>query len=99
VADTDLSRRVLFAIGGGAVMLTAYATVYRWGMATFEGEHISYVRSLQVVLEALTTAGFGGDAPWASTQMNVLVILIRSFGFSFVTGAHISASEALKTAL
>jgi len=84
VADSDLSRRVLLAIGGGAVMLFAYATVYRWGMATFEGEHLSYVRSLQVVLEALTTAGFGGDAPWASTQMNVLVILLNLTGVSLV---------------
>lgn len=84
MADTDLSRRVLLAIGGGAVMLVAYATVYRWGMATFEGEHLSYVRSLQVVLEALTTAGFGGDAPWASTQMNALVIAMNLTGVSLV---------------
>jgi Trk K+ transport system NAD-binding subunit len=84
VADTDLSRRVLLAVGGGAVMLVAYATVYRWGMATFEGEHLSYVRALQVVLEALTTAGFGGDAPWASTEMNLLVIAMNLTGVSLV---------------
>lgn len=65
-------------------MLFAYATVYRWGMATFENKTLSFVRSLQVVLEILTTAGFGGDAPWASTGMNLLVIAMNLTGVSLV---------------
>jgi Trk K+ transport system NAD-binding subunit len=84
VADTDLSRRVGLAIGGGVLMLSAYATVYRWGMTTFEGKNLSFVRSLQVVLEILTTAGFGGDAPWTSTGMNLLVIAMNLTGVSLV---------------
>jgi Trk K+ transport system NAD-binding subunit len=84
VARTDISRRVGLSVVGGAVLLLAYATVYRWGMATFEGEQLSFVRALQVVLEALTTAGFGGDAPWSSTAMNALVIAMNLTGVALV---------------
>jgi Trk K+ transport system NAD-binding subunit len=84
VSVRNLSRRVGLAIAGGAFLLVAYATLYRWGMAAFEGEQLSYVRSLQVVLEALTTAGFGGDAPWSSTEMNALVIAMNLTGVSLV---------------
>lgn len=78
------SRRVALSLVGGALLLGAYALLYRWGMATFEGERLSYVRALQVVLEALTTAGFGGDAPWASTEMNLLVVAMNLTGVSLV---------------
>lgn len=84
VSVRNLSRRVVLAIAGGALLLFAYAAVYWWGMATFEGEQLSYVRALQVVLEALTTAGFGGDAPWTSTEMNVVVIAMNLTGVSLV---------------
>jgi Trk K+ transport system NAD-binding subunit len=84
VSGRSLSRRVGLAIAGGVFLLVAYAVIYRWGMAAFEGEQLSYVRALQVVLEALTTAGFGGDAPWSSTEMNALVIAMNLTGVSLV---------------
>jgi Trk K+ transport system NAD-binding subunit len=80
----DLTRRILLALGAGSVVLVVYALGYRWGMATFEGEQLSFIRSLQVVLEALTTAGFGGDAPWSSPEMNLLIIAMNLTGVSLV---------------
>jgi Trk K+ transport system NAD-binding subunit len=84
VARTNISRRIALSIVGGLVLLVVYASVYRWGMATFEGEQLGFVRSLQVVLEALTTAGFGGDAPWSSTAMNALVVAMNLTGVLLV---------------
>jgi Trk K+ transport system NAD-binding subunit len=81
---TNLSRRIGLSIAVGVLLLFTYATIYQWGMATFEGEQLSFVRSLQVVLEALTTAGFGGDAPWSSTEMNALIIAMNLTGVSLV---------------
>jgi Trk K+ transport system NAD-binding subunit len=80
----DLSRRVGLAVIGGIVLLVAYATVYRWGMAVFEGQQRSYIRALQVVLEILTTAGFGGDAPWTSPEMSALIIAMNLTGVGLV---------------
>lgn len=42
---------------GCAVRPGAYALLYRWRRATFEGEQLPYSRALQVVLEVLTAAG------------------------------------------
>lgn len=81
---TDIRRRIVLMIAGGGALLSLYALAYRWGMSTFEGKELSYVRSAQVTLEALTTAGFGGDAPWSSPEMNVLVIVMNLTGVLLV---------------
>jgi hypothetical protein len=80
----DISRRILASIGGGVVLLATYAVVYQWGMTTFEEDPVSYVQALQVVLESLTTAGFGGDAPWLSTVVNLIVIGMNLTGVLLV---------------
>lgn len=79
-----LTRRIVVTAAGGLVLLLAYSLIYRWGMATFQGEDIGYVRSLQVVVEILTTAGFGGDSPWSSTGMSVIVIGMNVTGVLLV---------------
>ena len=66
-----------------AVVLT-YAGLYQWGMGAYEGEPVSYVQALQVVIEAITTAGFGGHAPWSSGAMNALVLAMNLTGVLFV---------------
>jgi Trk K+ transport system NAD-binding subunit len=79
-----LRRGIVVIIVGGSVLLAIYALVYQWGMSTFEGQDLSYIRSVQVVLEVLTTAGFGGDAPWSSPQMNAVIILMNLTGVLLV---------------
>jgi Trk K+ transport system NAD-binding subunit len=81
---TDIRRRIALTFAGGGALLLVYALAYRWAMATFEGEELSYLRSAQVVLEALTTAGFGGDAPWSSPETNMLVIAMNLTGVLLV---------------
>jgi Trk K+ transport system NAD-binding subunit len=77
--DTWQRRTLLYVVGLVVVML-GYAAVYDAGMSAFEGTPISYLHALQVVVETFTTTGFGSDAPWSSTEMNVLVIVMDLTG-------------------
>ncbi len=78
--QSRVTRAVLIVLA----ILNGYALIYQAGMATFENEALSYLHALQVVIEAITTAGFGGDAPWESTMMNALVIAMNMTGVLLV---------------
>jgi len=53
-------------------------------MRVYEGEAVSYTQAVQVVVEAITTTGFGGHAPWATPEMNVVVLAMNLTGVAFV---------------
>ncbi|MFB6196508.1 MAG: TrkA family potassium uptake protein [Haloplanus sp.] len=61
-------------------VILGYAAVYDAGMSAFEGAPVTYIHALQVVVETFTTTGFGSDAPWTSTEMNLLVIAMSLTG-------------------
>lgn len=73
-------RSALFVVG----LILAYGVIYQWGMAVFEGYEKSYIHSLQVVIESVTTAGYGGDSPWTSNFMNIFVIWMNMTGVILV---------------
>ena len=77
--DTWQRRTLIYVVVLVAVMIV-YAAVYDAGMTAFEGTPISYLHALQVVVETFTTTGFGSDAPWSSSEMNVLVIVMDLTG-------------------
>ncbi|MFC4986946.1 potassium channel family protein [Saliphagus infecundisoli] len=84
---TNRQRLLLgFVIGLVSVVLVLSIT-YNWGMRTLEDRPQSIFRSVQVVVQALTTTGFGGDAGWTSPGMNVLMTIIQVSGvvIGFVT--------------
>jgi len=58
--------------------LLGFSLAYWQGMNVIEGRSHSYVHSLQVVVETYTTAGYGSDAPWTTTAMNLFVILMNA---------------------
>jgi len=62
-----------------AIML-AYSLAYHYGMVYVEGTPVTYLHSLQVVVETFTTTGFGSDSPWQTPMMNVLVIAMDLTG-------------------
>lgn len=70
------SQYVVVLVG----VMFGYAAVYDAGMSVFEGSPISFLHSLQVVVETFTTTGFGSDAPWTTPEMNVLVIVMDLTG-------------------
>lgn len=65
-------------ISVGIILL--YALYYKWSMGIFEGVDKSYIQSVQVVVESLTTAGYGGDSPWDSVEMNAFVLFMNFTG-------------------
>ncbi|MFC6904110.1 potassium channel family protein [Halalkalicoccus tibetensis] len=77
-------RRISLALTVVFAIVVTYASIYRWGMATFEGESVPFVQATQKVVESLTTAGFGGHAPWSSLEMNLIVLGMNLTGVLLV---------------
>lgn len=77
-------RRGAYAVLTVAAVVLLYAAGYQWGMAVFEREDVSYIQAVQVVVESITTAGFGGHAPWSSGFMNAYVLTMNLTGVLFV---------------
>ncbi|WP_290819490.1 TrkA family potassium uptake protein [Halovivax sp.] len=82
---TDWRRRIWVAFAVGAGVVVAYTLLYQWAMAAFEGMQLSFLHSLRIVIESLTTAGFGGDTEhWNSAPVHVLVVLMNLSGVLLV---------------
>ena len=77
-------RRTAYSMVALAVLMFAYALVYHYGMGAFENEPVTFLHSLQVVVETFTTTGFGSDAPWSSPEMNLLVIVMDLTGVALI---------------
>ena len=77
-------RRGAYAVATVTAVILLYGAGYQWGMAVFEREAVSFVQAIQVVVEALTTAGFGGHAPWSSGFMNAYVLAMNLTGVLLV---------------
>ena len=79
----DTWRRTAYYVTFLLGLVVAYTLAYQWGMTTLEGATgtaRTHLHALQVVIETFTTTGFGSDAPWNSSFMNVLVILMDVTG-------------------
>ncbi|EMA19902.1 potassium channel family protein [Haloarcula argentinensis] len=77
--DTWLRRTLLYIVALGGIIL-GYAFAYDYGMAVFENNPQPFLRSLRVVVETFTTTGYGSDAPWSTTEMRLLVIVMDITG-------------------
>lgn len=67
--------------------LVVFTLAYNVGMATFEGRPQPIVRSLEVVVQTFTTVGYGEDAPYATTAMNLLVVAMQASGIVLIFAA------------
>ncbi len=90
VPEIELSRRyrlIVYYLLGILGLIVLYAVVYNYGMLVFEGESQSIFHSTQVVVETMTTTGYGADSPWESPVMNLFVILMQvsGIGIGFFT--------------
>lgn len=77
-------RRIALVAVGVTALLLIYGFVYQWVMVSFEDRVIPYGQAIQVVVESVTTAGFGGHAPWESTAANLLIIAMNLTGVVLV---------------
>jgi Trk K+ transport system NAD-binding subunit len=88
--DVELSRRnrlIIYYLLGIAAVVFLYTALYNYGMRTFEGETYSIFRSLQTVVETMTTTGYGADSPWETPVMNAFMVLMQltGIGLGFFT--------------
>ena len=78
-------RRAIYYIGALAAIVVFYVFAYRAGMAAFQGESRSIAQSLLVVVESITTTGYGEDAAnWTAMPMVLLVTLMNFTGVVFI---------------
>ncbi|HTJ44507.1 MAG TPA: NAD-binding protein [Kofleriaceae bacterium] len=80
------TRRLAFLLGGVPVLLVGYAVLYMLGMEYLEGTPRGFGRSIEFVAETLTTTGYGSDAIWHSTLMQIFVVIVQFSGLALVIG-------------
>lgn len=81
----EIRRRILYSLSLVALIVVFFTLLYRWAIFNFEGVDITLFESAQTVIEALTTAGFGGDTQnWTTAPMNLLVIAMNLSGVLLV---------------
>lgn len=84
---TPLARRALFYTLVLALTTAAFTSVYTLGMAHLEDRPRAWYQALEVVIQSFTTTGYGEDAPWATLQMNLLMIVMQLTGIGFILSA------------
>ncbi len=82
---TEWQRRIGLSLLAVVLLIAVYTLLYQWALLRFEGVGITVFESLQFVIEALTTAGFGGDTGfWNTAATNLLVIGMNLTGVLLV---------------
>ena len=72
-------RRITYGILAVVGIILIYAILYKWAVGALIGEHISYIHALHVVIEALTTAGFGGDSDiWRQSDILLAIVILMN---------------------
>lgn len=84
--ETNWQLRIVLALSALIGIVLTFAVVYRLAFLHVADEDISLIQSAQVVLEILTTAGFGGDtATWREHDaLAAMVILMNLSGVLLV---------------
>ncbi|MFP8954786.1 potassium channel family protein [Natrialbaceae archaeon A-arb3/5] len=82
-----LSARLATYVGSLLVLIGVYTVAYQQGMAIYEGEARTWYQSLEIVVQSMTTTGYGQDAPWETVEMTALVLLIQVTGIAYIVVA------------
>lgn len=77
-------NRIAISLSTVVFIIVFYAVVFMWSMVVFEGRAVTFAQSLQVVVESITTSGYGGFAPWESSFMNYFVLWMNMTGVALV---------------
>ena len=77
--ETDWVRRITLVLAGVAAIVLVYSLLYRWALLAFAGERVSLIHSIRLVVEILTTAGFGGDTDiWEAHDAVALLVIVMN---------------------
>lgn len=85
ITDVDLSRRsrlIIYYVVGTVTLVVLFTVLYNFGMRALEGDDHSIFRSLETVVETMTTTGYGADSPWETPIMNIFVVLMQISGIA-----------------
>lgn len=77
-------NKILISLVTVVGIIVTYAGIFMWSMAYFEGHQVSFPQSLQVVVESLTTSGYGGFAPWESDFLNYFILWMNFTGLALL---------------
>ncbi len=83
----EQSRLVRYYIITLMGALAVFTLAYNYGMTTFENQPQPLLNSMEVVIQTFTTVGYGEDAPWTSSIMNVLVMGMQTAGILLIFAA------------
>ncbi|AGB38566.1 potassium channel family protein [Natronococcus occultus] len=81
------NRRLVGYLFSFVVVVFVQTMLYWWGMAELEGRPRSLQESLNIIVQSLTSTGYGQDAPWTSTGMQALMIVAQFTGIAFIAVA------------
>jgi voltage-gated potassium channel len=84
---TRRQRLLLVYVVGLATVILLYTLLYNAGMWVFEDERQSVFHSALIVIETMTTTGYGSDSPWSTPIMNTMMVTMQITGvvIGFVT--------------
>lgn len=77
---TRRQRLVGWLAVGIGVVVAIYTLLYYTGMRTLENRPRGILHSLNIVVETMTTTGYGSDADWEHPLMEVLMIVMQFSG-------------------
>ncbi|SMO63267.1 potassium channel family protein [Gracilimonas mengyeensis] len=77
-------NKIINAVLTVIIIVGVYSSIFQWAMPVFENHSVTFPQSVQVVIESLTTTGYGGFAPWQSDFMNYFVLLMNLTGVVLV---------------
>ncbi|MDN3686993.1 potassium channel family protein [Cyclobacterium jeungdonense] len=82
--QNNLIKRITFSVLVVAAIIVVYAEIFSWSMTIFENRDVTFPQALQVVVESLTTSGYGGFSPWESDFLNYFVLIMNLTGVLLV---------------
>lgn len=77
-------NRILLSAAVVITIILVYAEIFLWSMIIFENREVTFAQSLQVVVESLTTSGYGGFSPWESDFLNYFILFMNLTGVVLV---------------
>lgn len=84
IMSKDWRKKILTAVAIVMAIILIYAFIFMWSMAMFESRDVTFSQSMQVVVESLTTSGYGGFAPWESDFLNYFILFMNITGVVLV---------------
>ena len=77
-------RRVIGYLAGLAAVVLAYSLLYMVGMAVLVGRPVTFIHSLEVIVQSMTTTGYGEDADLWGPPMELFMTLTMVTGVSMI---------------